>query len=136
MAAYADIMLALFARVGTLVTGSPTLPVSLPEPTKTFVPPADGKYLEVSFHANRPAWEGIAEGRLDQGLLQVTVVWPKNKGVIAPARIADVIIAHFPLAHVMSQGTAKVKVTRQPWMASPLIDPSELRVPVTIPWSA
>lgn len=136
VAAYADIVRALFARVETLVTGSPSLPFVLPEPTRTFVPPADGKYLEVAFHSNRPAWEGLSEGRLDQGLLQVTVIWPKNKGVLAPVRIADEIIAHFPLAHEMFHGSAKVKVTRQPWMASPLVDPSEVRIPVTIPWAA
>lgn len=136
MAAVADIMLALFARVETLDTGSPSLPIAFPEAGSTFKPPGDGKYIEVSFFSNRPAWEGLAEGRLDQGLLQLTVVWPKNKGLIAPGRIADAIVEHFPLALPMRQASANVRVTGQPWASSPLIELSEVRVPVTIPWTA
>lgn len=135
MSAYADIQQALFARVATLTT-SPPLPVAWPEHDKGFTPPASGKYLRVDFFANRPRWEGMASGRVDQGLLQITVVWPKGKGLDAPAQIADAIIAHFPLAHVMRHGSAAVKVSGQPWVASPLSETDKLSVPVTIPWMA
>ncbi|MFA5567953.1 MAG: phage tail terminator-like protein [Trueperaceae bacterium] len=133
MAAIADIQQALFARVATLTT-SPSLPVAWPE--VKFTPPASGKYLRVDFFSNRPRWEGMASGRVDQGLLQITVVWPKGRGLDAPAQIADAIIAHFPLAHVMRHGSAAVKVSGQPWAASPLSETKQVLVPVTIPWMA
>lgn len=136
MAEIADVMRALFERCKTIDTGSPALPIVFPEPRDVFEPPADGKYLEVAFFSNRPAWEGKASGRMDQGLLQVTVVWPKNKGLLAPSRIAQAVIEHFPLALTLHEGSAKVTINRQPYQAAPLIEPSEVRIPVTISWTA
>lgn len=124
---------ALVAKVATLGGG---LPVSYPEATPTFAPPANGKYLAVSYFPNRPAWEGVSAGRIDQGLLQISVVWPKNAGLVAPLDIAETIIAHFALGTVMVSGTVKVKVSRQPWAAAPLSEADKVMVPVSIPWSA
>lgn len=134
MAAYADIMQALFAKVAAF-TSTPALPVAWPEPAKTFTPPADGKYLEVQFFSNRPAWEGLAAGRIDQGLLQVVVVWKRNDGLIRPGQIADAVIAHFDGATMFS-GSARVEVAGRPWAASPISTDTELRIPITIPWTA
>lgn len=136
MAKYADIVLALLTRVSTLSTGSPTLPVAYPEDAGGFTPPTSGKYLDVAFFANRPRWEGLGDGRIDQGILQVTVVWPKSAGLIAPGQIADLIIAHFAAGTTMQSGTANVKVSGQPYAASPLSEATELRIPVSIPWVA
>jgi len=138
MARGSDVMQALFARATTIPTGSPPLPICLPEPDETFEPPESGQYLEVQFFPNRPAWEGLTadDGRLDQGLLQVTVVWPKNHGLIAPGLIADLVREHFPMALALQHGGARVKITGQAWAAAPLIEPHEVRIPVTIPWSA
>lgn len=133
MSAYADIQQALFARVGTLSL-SPALPVAWPE--VAYTPPADGKYLRVDLFTNRPRWEGIASGRIDQGLLQITVIWPKGRGIVAPGAIADAIIAHFPLGLQLTHGSASVKITSQPWAASPLSEDRQLSIPVTVPWSA
>jgi len=133
MAEPAEIASALFARCATISTGSPTLPVAYPESAATFTPPADGKYLEVAFFSNRPAWEGLASGRMDQGLLQVTVVWPKNKGIVGPSRHAASVMAHFPKGLALADG---VRVSGQPYASSPLIEASDVRVPVTIPWIA
>ena len=132
MADTADIFDALFAKVGTLVTGSPSLPVAYPE--VAFDPPADGKYLAVSVFTNRPAWEGLASGKIDQGILQIDVVWPKNQGLIAPAEIADLVKAHFARPCVMQSGTAQVRVSGEPWCAAPLIELSETRIPVSVRW--
>jgi len=133
MANPADIASALLARCATLSVGSPALPIAYPEPKETFAPPSDGKYLEVAYFSNRPAWEGLSEGRMDQGLLQVTVVWPKNKGIVAPVRQAAEVMAHFPKGLPLANG---VRVSGQPYAASPLIDTSDVRIPVTIPWIA
>lgn len=132
---------ALFARVATINTGSPSLPISWPEgidvsTDQTFEPPSDGKYLLVQYFPNAPAWEGMASGRMDQGLLQVSVVWPKNQGLIAPMQVAQAVIDHFPLGHTMVSGETQVKVVKQPWAAQPLIDADRVSVPITIEWKA
>ena len=121
----------LLSRAATLSVGSPALPISYPD--VAFTPPADGKYLEVSIFYNRPAWEGLAAGRMDQGLLQVTVVGPKGQGIPALMRLASDVIDHFPKGLSLTGG---VKISRQPYAASPLLDDADTRVPVTIGWTA
>src|SRR5690349_4779075 len=133
MADPAEIASSLEARCATLEVGSPALPIAYPEPKQTFTPPADGKYLEVQLFYNRPAWEGLSSGRMDQGLLQITVVWPKNKGIPGPMRHAAEVMAHFTKGLALTNG---VRVSGQPYATSPLIDASDVRVPVTIPWTA
>jgi len=132
MATGAAIYDALMGRVASLAIGSPALPVAYPE--VFFDPKASGgKYLDVSDFPNRPAWEGLSEGRLDQGFIQITVVWPKGQGIRAPKAAADAVIAHFPKGLRLASG---VKISAEPWQAAPLIDASECRVPVTVPWVA
>lgn len=127
---------ALLARCATLSVDSPALPVAMPE--VAFTPPADEEgerlpYLEVRDFTNAPYWEGLKSGRIDQGLLQITVVWPPRQGVIKPKAAAAAVMAHFPKGLRLSSG---VRVNREPWAASPLSDDSEVRVPVTISWTA
>lgn len=133
----AQIFDALMTRVGTMVLRSPAIPVAYPD--IAFDPATeatDGKYVEVSYFPNRPAWEGVAAGALRQGLLQLTVVWPRGAGLVAPLQIAELIKTHFAKSTAIVSGTTKVKVSREPWAASPLIDARETRIPVTIPWTA
>lgn len=122
--------LAIMARVETLSVGSPALPIAYPEMAETFVPPDDGKYLDATAFPNKPFWEGLAEGRIDQGILQITVVWPKNVGLAAPMAAADEVIAHFPKGHRMGA----VKVSGEGWQSPPLPGDDAVRIPVTIPW--
>lgn len=132
----ADILTALLEHCASMVIGSPVMPIAMPEQAPAFVPPDDGRYLDVMVFANVPAWEGQTSGIARQGLLQVTVVWPPNRGVVAPQRIADVVCTYFPKGLVLFSGSAKVKITREPYAASPLTEPSDVRIPVTIPWMA
>lgn len=137
MADAADIAEALLAKVATLTVGSPALPIAYPE--IDFDPETeshDGKYLDVRDFTNRPAWEGLTAGKLDQGILQITVVWPRSLGVIAPKAAADEVMAHFAKGTIMVHGSAKVKVSSEPWQAAPLSDDADLRVPISIPWTA
>jgi hypothetical protein len=128
---------ALFARAASLVTGSPTLPVSWPEQAETFEPPADGRYLEVMPpFKNVPAWEGVSDGEMSQGLLQINVVWPKNAGLLDAAEIAGLVMAHFAKGTLMTSGATTVKVGRQPWDSAPLVEPDRVFIPVTVPWTA
>lgn len=134
----AQIAEALFERVLTLTT---TLPIIWPEQLDAPNPDAQATgesqaRLEVAIFYNRPAWEGVSSGALDQGLLQITVVWPKNQGVIRPMQEAAVVLAHFTKGLTLFSGSTKVRVTPAPWQASPISDLSDVRVPVTIPWTA
>jgi hypothetical protein len=135
------IVLALFDRAALMATTGPTLPVAFPEhfdpaTDAIFAPPADGKYLEVFHLPNRPGWEGLASGRLDQGLLQINVVWPKNKGIVAPYAVAAQVMTHFAKGTILTSGAARVKVSAEPWTNQPDPEDSETRIPVLIPWTA
>jgi hypothetical protein len=127
----ADIATTLLARCSTLAVGSPALPIAYPD--VPFTPPDSGKYLEVSIFYNRPAWEGLKAGRMDQGILQVTVVGPKGQGIPALMRLASDVMDHFPKALALANG---VRIAGQPYASSPLLDAADSRVPVTIPWVA
>lgn len=132
---------ALLTRSLLMETEGPTLPVSVPEPVEAFVPPANGldealPYLEVNPFLNDDFWQGLASGRISQGLMQVTVVWPKNEGIIRPAQAAGAVETFFARNTVMTSGSATVRVSRNPWTASPITGEIDVRIPVTIPWTA
>jgi hypothetical protein len=130
----AQIIDALLAHCTTLSVGSPALPIAYPE--VSFTPPADGKYLQIDFFANKPAWEGLSSGKLAQGLLQITVIWPRGHGVVAPNQNAQEVMDHFAKGTTLFDGEMKVTVNQEPWAASPITDGTIIRVPVTIPWVA
>jgi hypothetical protein len=132
----AEVMTALFTRAASLSIGSPAMPIAFPEPTEPFTKPDSGQYLEVTFFSNRPAWEGLSEGKLDQGLLQITVIWNRGQGLISPSNAAQQVMDHFTKGLVLTQGSTRVVVSKEPWANSPLADDTELRIPVTVPWVA
>jgi hypothetical protein len=135
----AEILLALFARADTLSVGSPALPVTFPEEPSDFDPKTDapdGRYIEFVAFLNRPGYEGVTNGVLDQGIAQATVVFPRNAGVVAPTQLADEVAAHFAKNTALFNGSTKVSLDREPTVHTPMPDGSEVRVPVTIPWSA
>lgn len=124
----------LLARCATLSVGTPVLPVAMPD--ISFTPPADNKYLRVDFFANKPAWEGLGAETMDQGLLQIVVVWPWNRGVIAPRRIAAEVAAHFPKGLILTGSGVKVTINKTPWAASLILEEPVSMTPVTISWLA
>lgn len=124
----------LLARCATLSVGSPALPVAMPE--MSFTPPPDNKYLRVDFFANKPAWEGLGPETMDQGLLQVVVVWPWRKGIVAPRRIARDVMAHFPKELTLAADGVKVTINKAPYASSPVPDEPVSLTPVTISWVA
>lgn len=136
----AQVMDALFAHTALLETTGPMLPISFPEAKNAdgtaFAPPANGKYLRVSIFPNLPKWEGLANGLMDQGLLQISVVWPKLEGLIAPANVVGQIKDHFDKQTVLVSGSTRVKVSNEPWHSPPLTEATDIAIPVTIPWTA
>lgn len=124
----------LLARCALMQTEGPTLPVAMPD--VAFTPPTDGRYLRVDLFSNQPFWQGLTSGRVDQGLLQVTVVWPKGKGIVAHRRAAAQVMAHFPKGLKLFGPATRVTINREPWAASPILDDAETLTPITISWTA
>lgn len=132
----AQIIDALLARLQAL-TLDPELPVAWPDvefDPETDAP--DGKWLAVSFFPNRPAWEGVSSGKIDQGLLQITLVWPKGEGQIAPLQIIATVMGQFAKSLELVSGTTKVKVSAEPWVSPAITDNDRTSYPITVPWKA
>ncbi|MGA0604859.1 phage tail terminator-like protein [Phenylobacterium sp. VNQ135] len=132
-----EIPAALLERLTSLEVGSPPLPIAYPD--VSFDPATDapqGKYLEAGYFRNAPAWEGLSEGVLDQGLLVVSVVWPKGQGVIAMNAAAQAVADHFPKGLTLKSGSTAVKINREPVIASPLTEGDKTIVAISIPWVA
>jgi len=127
---------ALMARVATIDTGLQEGSIAYPEAAETYTPPADGKYLEVRYFPNSPLFAGLASGKVDQGILLINVIWPKNVGIAAAMEVVGAIEAHFPPGHRMTSGAFGVKVSGHPFVVPPLHDADRLRIPVTVPWAA
>jgi hypothetical protein len=130
-----QIVKALFEYAKTMEGSGPSLPVNLPE-EKDFTPPTDGKYLKVTFFPNLPRWEGIKQGIIDQGLLQISVVWPKSFGLIAPSVAAGQVCAFFAKGTTLTNGSTRVKITNEPWPAQPITEDNQVAIPVTVSWKA
>ena len=127
----------LLARCEAMSIGSPVLPIAMPDVAfDPGVKAPDGRYLRVDLFNNAPLWDGLSIGRIDQGLLQVTVIWPKGKGTIKPLEAAAAVEAHFHKGLTLYGPGLRVKVNRSPWTASPLFEDSRTLIPVTIPWVA
>lgn len=137
MADLANVRRALYDHLAALVL-APTHEIAWPEPTETFAPPIDGRFLEARLAFNAPAWQGIAGGSLDQGLLTVTVIWPKNSGDSGPIDAARAVRDHFTVEPVLAlfHGGTKTKISGAPYVSGPFPGLVDVRVPVTIPWTA
>lgn len=135
MSDIADVMRALLARAETLSHES--MPLAMPE--VAFYPATQapgGRYFAVEFFANRPGWEGVASGVVDQGYLMVTVIWPRGEGAVKPGAAAQAVKAHFPKALVLTSGETKVTIHQAPYATTPLSEAGQVRIPVIIPWRA
>lgn len=127
---------ALLTHLGTLEIGSPPLPIAMPD--VEFDPKADadsdGRYIEAGYFRNAPAFEGLSEGVVDQGLLVVSVVWPKGQGVVRMNEVAQQVADHFPKGLQLRSGSTSVKINREPVIASPLAEGDKTIVAVSISW--
>ena len=128
MAEAAEIADALLARCEDLSVASPGLPIAFPE--VGFSPP-EGAYLDVRLFMNGQAWTGLTGGKIDQGILQIMVVAPRQRGVIKGLAIADQVAANFPFATKI--GPAKMGL---PDIGSPISEDDRLLITVRMPWTA
>lgn len=134
MALAADVATALLARAGTLTHGSPVMKKAMPD--VSFTPEAGKPYFRADLFRNAPFWQGLNTGKIDQGLMQITVVWPEGKGIIKASAAADAVMAHFPKGLKLFNGTACVRISGEPWASSPLMGDATTETPITIPWKA
>lgn len=124
----------LMEHCEAMVIGSPALPIAWPE--VNFTPPVSGKYLRIDLFTNAPFWQGVTNGRMDQGLLQVTVVWPRGQGIIKASEVAALVMEHFAKGLVLIGSGVRVKINREPWAASPITEDDKTSIPVTVSWVA
>lgn len=134
MTNFVDIANALLTRAALLETDGPELPVAMPD--IAFEPPADGKYLRATVFYNTPAWEGLGPKALAQGLLQITVVWPRGVGIIEALSVAEIVKQEWPKGLTLRQNSTTIKINKAPWSGSPIEDEGMTLVPVSISWSA
>lgn len=123
----------LFARVAELAL-TPALPVSYPD--IPFIPPANA-YLEVRHlpNSNINRFIGNADDTQYRGLLQITVVYPSGKGIVAPNEVAGKIVDHFKKGTVLRSGATTVRVYEKPSVAPSSQDTDRVHVPVTIKYN-
>jgi hypothetical protein len=128
---------ALLARVMSLSVASPTWPVEYPDGT-TFTPPADGKYLRVDFLPNKPSAPGLSNtSRIKrQGILQITIVVPPNRGIIPTSDIAQAIADHFPRGLSLANDGVTVSIKEPSWPSGAFVAGDKQQMPVSIPWVA
>jgi hypothetical protein len=121
----------------TMLTFTPAMPIA--GANVTFPPagqPTPSKYLRLAFMPNRPIPYPIGDDpEPRQGILQVSVIWPKGTGIIDPLNIAGQIIDHFKNQSLFATGV-KITISSEPWAVGPLIEDASVQIPVTIPYIA
>lgn len=123
----------LFARVAELAL-TPVLPVSYPD--IPFTPPV-GAYLEVRHLPNSNVNLFIENDATVQyrGLLQITVVYPSGKGIVAPNEVAGKVVDYFGKGTILRSGAVSVRIYEKPSVASSMQDTDRIRIPVTIKYN-
>lgn len=134
MGKQADIYAALKAKAEAVETAL-GLPAAIDD--ESFTPPfVDGNlppFMRFDFFNNAPFWQGISDGRIDQGLLQINVIVSYGFDRATAYGYVDQIIALYPSA---SRIGGLVKVQGASWVASPIVEPDRTTYPITVSWSA
>lgn len=120
----------LFARVAELAL-TPALPVSFPD--IPFTPPASA-YLEVRHlpNGNVNLFVGDDAPIQYRGILQITIVYPSGKGIVAPNEVAGKLVDHFKKGTILRSSGVRLRIYEQPSVAAAVQDTERVRVPVSI----
>lgn len=125
--------------------GSPPLEIAMPGRAFT---PTEEAYLRADWIPNRTRALslGVDDPNQHQGLLQITVLWPLDRGIIAPADIASEIAEYFERGTTLTSGDITVRFEQAPTVGPALKLPDtsvtrlqasdRIQIPVTIPWIA
>jgi hypothetical protein len=131
-----DIHTALMASVDDLAA---TLGYQVAFVDAPFEEPLDSNgsflpYLRVNLLRNAPAWQSTRTGRMDQGLLQVDLVWPRHSPITDQLTAIDAIVDAYPKGRLFPSSV--IKVQRAAWASTSLPETDRTLTPVTIPWAA
>jgi hypothetical protein len=120
----------LFGRVRSLTAFSAE---AKSWPNVKFDPPA-GAHLEVEHlpNENQRIFLDGADPHFRQGILQLTVVAPLNRGPSPVAALAGAVAAHFPADLPLFGETVKIKVQSAPSRAQAIPSATGLRLPISI----
>jgi hypothetical protein len=100
---------------------------------KPYKPTIGTEYLELREFVAPTETLTVARGKKRYvGILQVTVVYPRNAGTVLPKVLADAICDHFEMGTKIDGDGVRIKINRQPDQATPTPDGAWLRLPVSI----
>lgn len=120
----------LAVHLSTL-TLSPAMPIAWPN--VGYDPTSDG-YLKVQHFpvdTNQATLGTNGKNRIT-GIYQVSVMWPKNQGAIAPKERAALISAHFKRGTVITQDGLNIRINQPPHVSGAIEEKAFLQVPVSI----
>ena len=105
-------------------------------PGADFTPP-DGPYLAVSLFPAPVTTATIATHDRRDGIMQVSVFWPRGAGIIGPMELAGRVADRFPRTTRLIAGAGQeVRIDRTPSQAAPVQEPGWVQIPVTINWTS
>lgn len=104
---------------------------------RVFAPVVGQPYQRVSHLLGRPTDHAITCDMVeDKGIMQVTLMYPLDKGRMAAVVRADALRQHFAPPLTLTFGGIKVQVSKTPYVAAGMQDGDRWAVPVSIYWSS
>lgn len=114
---------------------SPEIPI-VDNAEQEYEPTMGQEYLEAQWLPGETGTPFVTQGSKQYiGILQVTVVFPRNSGVQLALLIADEVVDHFEQGTIIDGNDVRVKITRQPSIGSPTPEAAWLRIPVSVPYN-
>lgn len=133
MKAQGPITSALIAHFKTLPF-SPEIDL-VDSPEDSYQPTIGREYLLAQIMINETETFPVSNGTYRYtGIFQVTVVYPRNAGILLAIDLADEVVDHFEKGTIIDGDGVRVKINRQPSQATPIGDDVWLRLPVSIPY--
>jgi hypothetical protein len=111
------------------------LDVPVAWPGSDFTPP-DGPYLAVALFPLPVTTATIATHDRHDGIMQVSVFWPRGDGIIGPMELAGSVVARFPRMTRIVRSDRVVRIDRTPSVGAPVQEPGWVQIPVTINWTS
>jgi hypothetical protein len=131
MSKQAAILEALTEHLKTFPS-SPSIPI-VESPEQDYKPVLDQEYLIAQPFLDETQTLYVGAGRkVYAGIFQVTVVYPRNSGILLAIELSDRVVDHFAKGTIIDGDGVRVKINRQPSQATPTPDGAWLRVPVSI----
>jgi hypothetical protein len=129
-----DIFRALAKKVDAFAAANGNIAFKVPG--KDFPRPSNTKHLIVDYLPARTERFGINSDSSDEhvGILQISVYWPEDQGIVAPLGLAGTVVNFFKKDTIMEHNGVTLKVSNTPWIAPPLPEPGWVQIPVNVPY--